>query len=300
MHAITRRDLLRGAMTAAAAGSMGLPAIAPHRARAEDDGKGLRFGLVTYLWGKDMPLPELLRVCEQSGVLGVELRTQHAHGVEPSLSKAQRREVRKRFADSPVTLVGYGSNAQFHENDPAKVRHNIELTKQYVQLMQDCGASGVKVKPNGFVPDVPRQRTIEQIGRALNVVAAFGAEHNQQIRVEAHGRGTSELPVMKAIFDVADHPNVGVCWNSNDVDVQGKGLAANFHLVRKRFGDTVHVRELNEGDYPYQQLFDLMVGTDYAGWILLEARTNPNDKVRALREQREVFEAMVSKAKQRT
>ena len=44
----------------------------------------MRFGLVTYLWGKDMDLPTLLDVCEKSGVLGVELRTQHAHGVEPN------------------------------------------------------------------------------------------------------------------------------------------------------------------------------------------------------------------------
>jgi sugar phosphate isomerase/epimerase len=127
-------------------------------------------------------------------------------------------------------------------------------------------------------------------------VAAYGADYNQQIRVEAHGRGTSGLPVMKAIFDVADHPNVGVCWNSNDVDVEGEGLKHNFHLVRDRFGDTVHVRELNEGSYPYQQLFNLMVGTGYQGWILLEARTDPSDKVAALREQLAVFDAMVKKA----
>ena len=110
----------------------------------------MRFGLVTYQWGKDMDLPTLIDACEKSGLLGVELRTEHAHRVEPNLSPVQRQEVRRRFADSPVTLVGYGSNAQFHENDPDKLRHNIELTKQYVQLMHDCGGSGVKVKPNGF------------------------------------------------------------------------------------------------------------------------------------------------------
>ena len=52
---------------------------------------------------------------KKSGALGIELRPVHAHGVEPSLSKAERLEVRKRFADSPVVVVGYGSNAQYHE-----------------------------------------------------------------------------------------------------------------------------------------------------------------------------------------
>jgi len=257
----------------------------------------MRLGLVTYLWGKDMDLPTLIKSCEDSGLEGVETRTQHAHGVEPSLSKTQRTEVKQRFADSPVTLVGYGSNAQYHEADPAKVKHNIELTKQYIHLMHDCGATGVKVKPNGFPKDASREKTIEQIGKALTEVAAYGADYGQKIRVEVHGRGTSELPVMKAIFDIADHPNAGVCWNSNNADLEGEGLEHNFNLVKDRLADTVHIRELNMGDYPYQELFSLFVGIDYSGWILLEARTKPSDKVAAMREQLEVFQAMVKRAK---
>jgi sugar phosphate isomerase/epimerase len=252
----------------------------------------LNFGLVTYLWGKDMDLASLIDTCEKAGIAGVEVRTEHAHGVEPALNKAQRSEVRKRFADSSVELVGYGSNAQFHENDPAKVKQNVELTKQYIELMHDCGGTGVKVKPNGFVNDVPREKTIRQIGRALNEVAKYGQGFGQQIRVEVHGRGTSELPVIADIFAVADHPNATVCWNSNDVDLQGPGLEHNFDLVKDRFGATVHVRELNLGDYPYGELMQLFRNMQYRGWILLEARTKPEDKVAALIEQREWFEKL--------
>ena len=283
MMELNRRELL----------ALGLGWSSLARAAGADK---MRFGLVTYLWGKDMTLPELISACEKSGLLGVELRTQHAHGVEPELTKAQRREVRKRFEDSPVTLVGYGSNAQFHENDPEKVEYNIELTKKYIHLMHDCGGSGVKVKPNGFVKGVPREKTIEQIGKALNVVGAYGADYGQKIRVECHGRGTSALPVMKAIMDVADHPNVYVCWNSNDVDLEGKGLEYNFNLVKDRLGDTVHVRELDQGDYPYEKLFKLFKSVDYEGWFLLEARGDPPDKVAAMIEQRKVFERLVAQA----
>lgn len=250
----------------------------------------IRFGLVTYLWGKDMDLATLIDVCEKSGVAGVELRTEHAHAVEPSLSKKQREDVRKRFADSSVELVGYGSNAQFHENDPTKVKQNIELTKKYIHLMHDCGGTGVKVKPNGFPKDVAREKTIEQIGRALNEVAKYGQDFGQQIRVEVHGRGTNELPVVHDIFKVADHRNATVCWNSNDQDLSGEGLEHNFNLVKDRFGATVHVRELNVGDYPYADLMRLFLKMEYKGWILLEARANPKDKVTALIEQRKVFE----------
>lgn len=255
---------------------------------------GMKFGLVTYLWGQDMDLPTVIESCEASGLTGVELRTEHRHGVEPKLTSAERKEVRRRFESSQVTLVGYGSNAQFHENDPERVRANIELAKQYVQLMHDCGGSGVKVKPNGFVNGVPREQTIEQIGKALNELGEYGQKYGQQIRVEVHGTGTSELPVMKAIFDVANHPNVAVCWNSNGEDLKGEGLEHNFDLVCNRFGATAHVRELNSDDYPWQQLFSLFRKVKYEGWVLLEARGNPADKVAALKEQKQLFDKLAA------
>ena len=281
-----RREFLKEIAILGAAASCGTSTFA----LADQTKSRMKLGLVTYLWGKDMDLETLIDSCEKSGFTGVELRTQHAHKVEPSLSSSERAEVRKRFEDSSVTLVGYGSNAQYHEADAEKVKANIELTKDYIRLMKDCGGSGVKVKPNGFPKNVSREKTIEQIGKALNEVAAFGADHGQEIRVEVHGRGTSELPVMKAIFDVADHPNVGVCWNSNDVDLKGEGLEHNFNLVKDRFAKTVHVREMNLGKYPYAQLMKLFLQENYEGWILLEARTNPQDKVKAMIEQREWFE----------
>jgi sugar phosphate isomerase/epimerase len=252
----------------------------------------MRFGLVTYLWGKDMELADLLKNCEASGLLGVELRTEHKHGVEPRLSKEARVEVRKRFADSPVELIGYGSNCEYHSDDPQKVKDNIEQTKRYIELMHDCGGSGVKVKPNGFPKGLSREKTIQQIGGSLNEVAAYGEKYGQKIRVEVHGSGTSELPVIRDIFAVATHPNVYVCWNSNDEDLKGEGLEANFKMTCSRFGDTVHVRELNMGDYPYAELMQLFQSIHYEGWILLEARTDPQDKVAAMTEQRLVFERM--------
>jgi sugar phosphate isomerase/epimerase len=281
------------ASSAAALAACAMPRLAlagPLQAASEP---AMQFGLVTYLWGKDMSLPELIATCEKSQVLGVELRTQHRHAVEPALTAREREEVRRRFADSPVVLVGYGSNCEYHSADPEQVRTNIEETKQYIQLMHDCGGSGVKVKPNGFPQGVPREKTIEQIGKALNEVAAYGEGFGQKIRVEVHGTGTSELPVIRDIFHVADHPNVYVCWNSNAEDLAGAGLEDNFKMVQNRFGDTVHIRELNEGDYPYPKLMQLFRDMNYQGWILLEARTDPEDKVAALIEQREIFQRLV-------
>jgi sugar phosphate isomerase/epimerase len=257
-------------------------------------GSLMKLGLVTYLWGQDWNLPTLIKNCEKTQVLGVELRTQRAHKVEANLNAQQRKEVKKRFDDSPVVLVGMGCNFDFHHTDPAKVKQNIEGAQEYVKLSYDCGGSGVKVKPNSLPKGVPVEKTCEQIGKALNVLGKFAADYKQEIRVEVHGAGTSDLPVMKKIFDHVTVPSIGVCWNCNEQDLQGKGLEYNFNLVQKRFATTVHVRELNVGSYPYQQLMNLFVRMDYKGWILLECRTKPKDRIKALIEQREVFARMIA------
>lgn len=256
----------------------------------------IRLGLVTYLWGRDWDLPTLLDNCEKTGMEGVELRTEHAHGVEPDIGPEKRAEVRKRFADSPVVLVGLGSNEAFHYPETERLKRSIERTKAFIKLSHDVGGLGVKVKPNDLPKQVPQEKTIEQIGRALNELAAFAADYGQRLRLEVHGQ-CAPLPIMKKIMDVATHPNVGLCWNSNPEDLQGQGLEYNFNLVKDRLGDTVHVRELNLGDYPYQTLFNLLVANNYKGWILLECRTNPPDRIAALIEQRRVWEKMMANAR---
>jgi len=291
-----RQFLIRSSRTtagvlAAAAG----PSSVVQGAPASKRGSKMRYGLVTYQWGKDWDLTTLIRNCETAKVLGVELRTTHAHGVEPSLSAQQRKEVKKRFADSPVCLVGLGSNERLDSPDPAVLNKAIEATKAFVVCSRDVGGSGVKVKPNSFHKGVPREKTIEQIGKSLNVLGAFAADYGQQIRLEVHGQ-CAELPIMKAIMDVADHPNAAVCWNSNQQDLKGKGLVHNFNLVKDRLGATTHVRELDSKGYPYKVLIGLFVKADYKGWIMLEASSKTKDRVKALAAQVVLFKKMVAEA----
>jgi len=294
MHHVTRRGFLSG--SAAVGAALAASRLAGAEAAPKPGGK-IRFGLVTYLWGMDSPLPTLIKNLETTKVLGVELRTTHKHGVERSLNAAQRKDVKKRFDDSPVTLVGIGSNERFDNPDPAVLQRAIKATKDFIQLSHDVGGSGVKVKPNSFHKGVPREKTIEQIGKSLNVLGKFGADLGQQLRLEVHGQ-CCELPTMKKIMDVASDPNVGVCWNSNSADLKGEGLEHNFNLVKERFGATAHVRQFNSGKYPYQKLIELFVKMDYNGWILLEAHGRRKEYVKPLAEQRQMFLKMLAKARE--
>jgi sugar phosphate isomerase/epimerase len=290
---LSRRIFIQRSLTA----GIGLAAMKNFPAFSYPVDPGMHLGLCTYLWGQNWDLSTVISNCEKTGFLGVELRTQHAHKVEINLSAAQRAEVKKRFDDSPVTCIGYGANFEYHSPDPAKVRENIEQTKEYIKLCKDIGATGIKVKPNNLPAEVPKEKTIAQIAASLNEVGKFAQDYGQLVRVEVHGALTQELPNMKAIFDQVTESNVKMCWNCNDQDLLPPGLEGNFNMVKKWFGDSVHIRELNEGSYPYQQLFNLFTGINYSGWILLEARTNPKDTIAAMKEQLSVFNNMINNSK---
>lgn len=291
-----RRQFLAATGTLAGA-SLIAGSVSPLLA-SEKKGGGIKYGLVTYQWAKDWDLPTLLANMQETGVLGVELRTTHKHGVEPTLSKAERADVRKMFADAGLTCVGIGSAEQFCHPDPAALKKAIEATKAFIELSHDVGGSGVKVRPNNLYPNVEKERTIEQIGKSLNEVGEYATGFGQQIRLEVHGK-CAQLPTIKAIMDVADNPSVAVCWNSNPQDLEEPGLEHNFNLVKDRFGETCHIHRMEQKDYPFQQLIDLYVGIDYQGWMMLEEGKIPENIVVELARERERFEKMLDDARRR-
>lgn len=276
---------------------MGLSVINPFQLLAMTAQSNMKLGLVTYQWAKDWDLPTLIANCEKTGYNGIELRCNHKHGVETTLSAIERDNVKKRFADSKVKCIGYGSNFEYHSPDLAILRRNIDQTKEYIQLCKDIGATGIKVKPNDLPQTVSKEKTIEQIASSLNEIGQFAEDLGQFVRVEVHGNKTQEIPNIRAIFEQVTAKSVKMCWNCNDQDLLAPGLESNFNSVKKWFGDTVHVRELNVGEYPYQQLMDLFTSIHYDGWILLEARTDPADKIMAMIEQKDLFEKMLSLAR---
>jgi len=242
----------------------------------------MQLGMVTYLWGAKWDLPTLIKNCEATGFTGVELRSTHKHGVEVTLSKQQRAEVRKRFADSKVECVGLGSACEYHHADHGIVQRNIDLTKKFVRLSHDVGATGVKVRPNGFVKGVEPKRTIRQIGEALLECGKFAAEFKQEIRLEVHGRGTQNPKVIRQIMDVAKHPHVTVCWNSNPGEVVDGSIKANFELLKSRLGRVVHIHDLYDRKYPYRELFALLRSTGFKGYCLSESPAT-SDPLRVMR-----------------
>jgi hypothetical protein len=256
-----------------------------------------RFGFTTYQWGKDWDILTLIANCSKARAFGVELRTSqsYAHGVELELDAQQRREVRKKFEDSPVLLVGIATSERYDSPDAAKLETAIENTKAYIKLSRDVGSSGVRVFPNSFHDGVPKEKTIEQISNSMNIVGAFAGDYGQQVRLEAHGN-VGELPILRAIMDRVDQPSVRIKLNSSTRDAAGNGFEHNFNLVKDFLGDTLHLHNLKDTGFPYQLQMDLLVKMGWNGWQLLEVSDKVPDRVQALIEQRRIWDGFLDKS----
>jgi sugar phosphate isomerase/epimerase len=230
----------------------------------------MQLGAVTYNVLKDMDLETLIRTLEGARFEGVELRTSHKHGVEPTLSAAERTKVRERFQKSKVRLVSYGTTCEFHSPDAEVRKKQVEEGKRFIELAHDTGALGIKVRPNGFPKELSREQTVRNIGACLRELGQVGQGYGVEIWMEVHGKDTQVPEACAEIMQAARHPNVGLCWNSNATDVADGSVKKSFALLRPWL-KSCHINELVSG-YPYRELFRLMRETRYDRWTLCEAQ----------------------------
>lgn len=230
----------------------------------------MHLGAVTYNVLKDWDLETIIRNLEAAGFEAVELRTGHKHGVEPSISREERVQVRRRFEASKIRLLSYGTTCEFHSPDAAERQRQLELARQFVVLAHDTGAWGIKVRPNALPKEVPPETTVRNIAAALRELGDFGAGYGVEIWVEVHGRGTSQPTVMAEIMKATRHENVGVCWNSNDTDIVNGSVKPSFELLQPWIRN-VHINEL-ASNYPWRELFALLRQSAYERYTLMEAQ----------------------------
>lgn len=287
----TRRKFFRTTSIGAAALTAGI--LNSNAAELAPDGKKkyppLKLGIMTYNLGKDWDIETIIKNCSEAGWVHAELRTTHAHGVEVTLNKQQREEVKKRFKDSPLEAISLASAFQYHFTDKDELRKNIEGTKEFLQLASDVGAIGIRVFPNAFPEGADREKTMEQIGKSLAEVGEYGHNLGVDVRVCVHGNGTDHVTVIKKILDYGNNDHVYVNWNCMDSDTEGEGLAYNFNLVKDRIRG-VHLHELTS-NYPYRAFLKLLRDSGYTGYCNAEI-SESCEPVRLMQYYRTLFFAL--------
>jgi hypothetical protein len=165
-----------------------------------------------------------------------ELHTTHAYGVEVGLSKARRRDVRKKFEDAGIKL-SLASGFAYHWPDAAQLRENVEGTKEYTLLAHDIGARGIRVFPNAVLADkgIPEEQTLAQIGRAVADVGNFAAEQDPSVRSPsvAVPAERSRPLFQHPHFANAHLPGMGFAMEENELPHHLHGVAGTLQIEPK-------------------------------------------------------------------
>ncbi len=123
---LTRRQFMGASAGAGCAATVLGPTVGADRVNAAElDKPPLRLGLMTYRLGQDWAIDTIINNCRETRWEHAELRTTHGHGVEVGLSKAERRDVRKKFEDAGIKL-SLASAFAYHWPEAEKVREKVE------------------------------------------------------------------------------------------------------------------------------------------------------------------------------
>jgi sugar phosphate isomerase/epimerase len=282
----SRRNFLRTAAVSASAAMLPGYALASVKQKKDTvitlNKNPLKLGMMTYKLGMKWDIDTIIKNCTETKFEHVELRTTHAHGVEVTLSAAERAAVKKRFADAGIA-ISLASGFRYNSKDPAVLKKNIEGTKEYTLLAKDVGAIGVRV----FGDNANDEKLMKQLGEALAEVGEFGHSNGVDIRVCDDG---PTVAMVKKNIEASKSPYVYLNWNCPMSDMEGDGFEANFNSV-KNLIKNVHLRDLYN-EYPWRLFFSLLSKSGYKGYLDAEIPASDEDPIRFMKYYRTLFLAL--------
>jgi sugar phosphate isomerase/epimerase len=233
----------------------------------------MKLSLLTYRIARSWSLPKIIDAARAYGFAGIEFRAEdgHGHGVEIERTKSERREIRDRIEDAYLEVAGIGTSSRFESPDLNQRQDIIDHTKHFVELARDIGCKRIRVFGNNFPPGVQRDECVQYVGESLRSLAEFSEHYGVDILLEMHGH-FRYWGYARAAVEIADHPRVGLVYNCESADIVGGSVAATYRQVRG-FVRHVHLHQFNGprwGVYPYPELFGLLKGDNYEGYLSSE------------------------------
>ena len=233
----------------------------------------------------DWPLDRILDVAVANNYKGIEIR-----GIQREMdlrksphfnSDASIKETKKKFSDKNLKIVGFGSSAAMHHADPAERSKAMDEAKKFIEIADKAGCPYVRVFPNNFPKDAPKEKTMELISSGLNDLAKFSKGTNVKVLMETHGDLIWSDDIAKVMSSV-DASQVGLVWDiSNMWTVTKEDPKAVYDKIKKWVRHT-HIKDISlangketytlfgEGDVPAFEAIDLLSKDNYKGYYSFE------------------------------
>ncbi len=202
----------------------------------------------------------------------------------PEFSDHQATATRDRLAGLGLSIPSLGSSARFHDADPGARKKNEEEARAYIRLAQRLGAPCVLVFGDLLPKEEERETVLDRVGRALRALGPFGEDHGVRVLLETHG-DFFRAPDVKAVMEIADHPHVGVLWDTHHPyrfggDSGGETVRLiGPYIAHTHFKDSIpdpgyergfRYVHFGDGDVPQTSFLRLLKGMDYKGFLTFE------------------------------
>ena len=231
------------------------------------------------------PWTRILEQASALGYAGIELR-----GLEgemdltkcPEFSARRLAETRRSLADRGLVISDLGASAKMHEREPSKRAAQLDEAQRFIDLAHNLGAPWIRVFPDTYLPDEPREATQQRIGATLAELGTFAKGSGVGVLMESHGALT-DSPSLVAIMKAATPaPNVGLVWDTHHTVVEGREAPADtwaqlgtwvHHTHIKdsvAAGDDRHYVLLGQGTVGVQAIVQTLVRGGYSGFFGLE------------------------------
>ena len=225
----------------------------------------------------ELTLDEMLATAAKYGYDGIEPRlfANHAHGVEVTLTAAERKEVKEKAANSGVALACIATSCRYA--DPESSAENVEVTKECIDLAGDLGAPTIRVFGGKLGEGLSREDATELLAGSLASVADLAAQRDVLVCVETHDAWTNP-PHLAAVMEQVNHPNIVINWDiMHPVRVSGVTMDDAFAVVKPwirhvHFHDgardgTIGLSPIGEGIIDHRSAAKLLMSIPYEVYL---------------------------------
>jgi sugar phosphate isomerase/epimerase len=223
-------------------------------------------------------LDDLLRMATCYGYDGIEPRigSGHAHGIETSMTAAERRAVRDEVAASGITVCCIATSCTYA--DPATAPQSVEDTRRAIALAADLGVTRLRVFGGKLPAGMARPAAVEQVASSLRSVADEAAQHGVVVCLETHDDWTDPADVA-AVMRGADHPAIAVNWDYMHTIRVAKWSVDDAWNELRPWVKHVHMHDgadradelvflpIGEGDYDHRRILTLLLEGGYNGFL---------------------------------
>lgn len=235
-------------------------------------------------------LPQLLDWLRQAGVSGLELRLSGGEIADPTMTRAQRRDVRAEIEDAGVAITGIASYVRIAAEVPDEMV--LGALVGALDVAADLGAPVVRVFPGAptepgpydHVPTLaePRAEADARAARRLSSIAGYAGECGVLPALETHDSHPTGAQIAAILAEV-DGP-VGAIWDVMHPWRVGESLNDSWSALAPWLSagrGSVQIKDANlpdsttplligDGTLPLAAFGDLLVRQAYSGPVVLE------------------------------